>query len=146
MGTAASCGGMHCQGDDFETMACSREAELAAKVTDLEKALEKALGECQVMEKCKRGSASSSCCRAKGYKCGEGEGDCDKDDDCAAGLFVEKTIVVQDSHREVMIVVSKKHNQTEITPSNHGNEENTARRYIFHQSIWIFIAENCYPS
>jgi len=41
--TAASCGGMQCQGEDFEAMACSREAELATKVTELETAL----GECQ---------------------------------------------------------------------------------------------------
>merc|ERR1711990_983852 len=36
--------------------------------------------------KCQGGSASWKCCQANGYKCGEGEGDCDNNDDCAASL------------------------------------------------------------
>ena len=47
--------------------------------------------------RCDGGSGQKDCCGLKGYKCGEGEGDCDKDDDCKSGLVCGTDNCVGDS-------------------------------------------------
>ena len=37
-------------------------------------------------------NGGDSCCGANGYKCGEGEGDCDSDNDCQPGLICHQQL------------------------------------------------------